>query len=65
MIGSLPEDQCQRLAALFATHDTLPSDVDAWDMIRFAHWVWCGQELEVAGYPPVCNPPARHLAALD
>lgn len=62
MIGSLSEDQRQRLAFLFATYDTLPHDVDVWDVIRFAHWVWCAQELEVAGYSPVISGEKAHLS---
>jgi hypothetical protein len=56
VIEPLAGDQRQRLAALLATRDLMPPEIDVWDVIRYAHWVWCAQELDVAGYPPV-NPP--------
>lgn len=49
----LPADQCERLTALASTWEALrPYDLEALDVVRAAHWVLTGQELEVPGWPP-------------
>lgn len=56
----LPTDQYDRLTALASTWEALrPYDLEALDMVRAAHWVLTGQELEVAGWPP--KTPTEHV----
>lgn len=41
----LTTEQRQRLAVLYAVRDALHVELDAFDMVRCAHWVATGQEM--------------------